>query len=128
MSDREARNRAATEAREFDPYPSEFLEREFEVYDTLREHLPIARSEKMNSASLGGADGGWVLTRYDNGSEILSDPETFSNQIQNYPVRPWIPQAIDPPMHTSYRRILNPWFVVIGATDHDWLALLADGE
>ena len=24
--------------------------------------------------------------------------------------------------------ILNPWFVVIGATDHDWLALLADGE
>jgi len=31
----------------------------------------------------------------------------------------------------SYNRksdILNPWFVVIGATDHDWLALLADGE
>ena len=24
--------------------------------------------------------------------------------------------------------ILNPWFVVIGPTDHDWLALLADGE
>jgi cytochrome P450 len=64
----------------------------------------------MNSPSLGGADGGWVLTRYDNGAEILSDPETFSNQTRNYPVRPWIPQAIDPPMHTSYRRILNPWF------------------
>ena len=31
----------------------------------------------------------------------------------------------------SYNRkedILNPWFVVIGPTDHDWLALLADGE
>lgn len=24
--------------------------------------------------------------------------------------------------------ILNPWFVVIGPQDHDWLALLADGE
>ena len=24
--------------------------------------------------------------------------------------------------------ILNPWFVVIGATDHDWLALLASDE
>ena len=24
--------------------------------------------------------------------------------------------------------ILNPWFVVIGPTDHDWLALLAGGE
>lgn len=31
----------------------------------------------------------------------------------------------------SYNRkedILNPWFVVIGPTDHDWLALLADRE
>ena len=31
----------------------------------------------------------------------------------------------------SYNRkadILNPWFVVIGPRDHDWLALLADGE
>jgi 3'(2'), 5'-bisphosphate nucleotidase len=24
--------------------------------------------------------------------------------------------------------ILNPWFVVTGPSDHDWLALLADGE
>ncbi len=24
--------------------------------------------------------------------------------------------------------ILNPWFVVIGASDHDWLALLASDE
>ena len=24
--------------------------------------------------------------------------------------------------------ILNPWFLVTGPTDHDWLALLADGE
>lgn len=24
--------------------------------------------------------------------------------------------------------ILNPWFLVAGPTDHDWLALLADGE
>jgi cytochrome P450 len=51
-----------------------------------------------------------VLTRYDDGSEVLREPETFSSQTSNYPVRPWIPQAIDPPMHTEYRRILNPWF------------------
>jgi 3'(2'), 5'-bisphosphate nucleotidase len=24
--------------------------------------------------------------------------------------------------------ILNPWFMVIGAADRDWLALLPDGE
>ncbi len=110
MSDREDFNRAVSVAREFNPYPGEFLEREFEVYRTLREHLPIARSEAMSNATLGTRDGGWVLTRYDNGCDILTDPETFSSQSTNYPVRPWIPQAIDPPMHTEYRRILNPFF------------------
>jgi cytochrome P450 len=106
----EARNRAAAEAREFDPYPAEFLEREHEVYDTLRQHLPIARSERMTSASLGSKPGGWVATRYEDGTEILRNPEVFSSQSGDYPVRPWIPQAIDPPMHTGYRRIFNPWF------------------
>ena len=91
MSDREARNRAASVARDFNPYPGEFLEHEFEIYDTLREHLPIARSETMRDASLGGQGGGWVLTRYDDGCEILSNPGDFSSQTSNYPVRPWIP-------------------------------------
>ena len=116
MTDREAFNRAVSIAREFDPYPGEFLEHEFETYETLREHLPVARSEAMRSASLGGGDGGWVVTRYDDGCEILKNPEDFSNQTQNYPVRPWIPQAVDPPLHTSYRRILNPWFTVDAMT------------
>jgi cytochrome P450 len=108
--DREARNRAATEAREFNPFPAEFLEHEFETYDMLREHIPIARSETMQAAQMGGGLGGWVVTRYDDGSEILRDAETYSNETADYPVRPWIPQAVDPPMHTSYRRILNPMF------------------
>ena len=103
-------NRAVSEARDFDPFPPEFLEREFETYDRLREHVPVARSEAMSSAAPGGGTGGWVLTRYDDGAEVLRNAEDFSSQTTNYPVRPWIPQAIDPPMHTSYRRILNPWF------------------
>ncbi len=109
-SDRESRNRAVSVAREFDPYPGEFLEREFEIYDILRKDLPIARSEAMRSPSLGKQPGGWVLTRYEDASEVLRNPDPFSSQTQNYPVRPWIPQAVDPPMHTAYRRILNPWF------------------
>ena len=111
MSDQEDRNRAVSEARDFNPYVSEFLEREFEIYRTLREHLPVARSEAMIEPALGGGTpGGWVLTRYDDGCEVLTDPDGFSSQSQDYAVRPWIPQAIDPPMHTSYRRILNPMF------------------
>ncbi len=112
MSDREELNRAVSVARDFDPYPSHFLEHEFETYDLLRKHLPVARSEAMGSASLGARPGGWVVTRYADASEILRNPADYSNQTQNYPVRPWIPQAVDPPLHTSYRRILNPWFTV----------------
>jgi cytochrome P450 len=110
MSSREARNRAAALAREYNPYPAEFLEREFEVYDALREHLPVARSESLRGGPVGPIAGGWVLTRYEDGAEVLRNTDDFSSQSVAYPVRPWIPQAIDPPMHTSYRRILNPWF------------------
>lgn len=110
MSNKDDFNRAVSVAREYNPYPGEFLEEEFEVYRTLREHLPVARSEAMSNASLGGGDGGWVVTRYDNGCEVLTDPALFSNQTGQYPVRPWIPQAIDPPTHTAHRRILNPMF------------------
>ena len=30
-----------------------------------------------------------------------------------------------PLSYNAKENILNPWFVVIGAADHDWLALLA---
>jgi cytochrome P450 len=116
MSDRDDLNRAISEARDFDPFSADFLDGEFETYRTLREHVPIARSEAMSSASLGPEAGGWVLTRYDDSCEVLTDSETFSNQNGNYPVRPWIPQAIDPPMQTSYRRILNPMFTAKAMT------------
>jgi 3'(2'), 5'-bisphosphate nucleotidase len=33
-----------------------------------------------------------------------------------------------PMMYNQKEEILNPYFMVIGATDHDWLALLPDGE
>jgi cytochrome P450 len=99
-------NRAVYEAREYNPYTTEFLDHEFETYDLLRAKLPIARSEAA------GPTGTWVLTRYDQSCEFLQNAATFSNQVQDYPVRPWIPQAIDPPMHSSYRRIMNPWFTV----------------
>jgi 3'(2'), 5'-bisphosphate nucleotidase len=33
-----------------------------------------------------------------------------------------------PMMYNQKEAILNPHFLVIGATDHDWLALLPDGE
>ena len=108
MTDRESLNRAVSIAREYDNTRPEFLDHEHETHRILRENLPIARIERRAANSLMG--GSWLLTRYDDATEVLKAPETFSNQVMNYAVRPWIPQAVDPPEHTAYRRILNPWF------------------
>ena len=110
MGKTEERNRAVAVARDYDPSSVEFLENEFENYDLMREHLPIARSEVAKPVGVQGGSVGWVLTRYDDSCEVLRTPEEFSSQSMDYPVRAWIPQAIDPPMHTGYRRMLNPWF------------------
>ena len=110
MARRRRLNEALSAAREYDPYTSEWLEQEFETYALLREELPIARVESRGRAERGDTGGSWLLTRYDDSCAMLSDTDTFSSQASNYPQRPWIPQAIDPPAHTAYRRILNKWF------------------
>jgi len=102
------RERAIAEAKSLDLSSQQFLEREFEIWDLLREELPVARTGHAPMAQ--GVTGGWVLTRYDDVADALRRPEDFSSQIGLYPVRAWIPQAIDPPAHTGYRRLLNPWF------------------
>jgi cytochrome P450 len=108
--EREAFHRAVSDARDYDPFKAEFLAHEHETYDRLREHLPIARSESLGGDMLAGKGAGWVLTRYGDAAEVLRNTADFSSQSGSYPVRPWIPQAVDPPIHTAYRRILNPWF------------------
>jgi cytochrome P450 len=102
------RERAAAEAKTLDLSSQDFLAREFEIWDLLREELPVAKTDHAPMAQ--GATTGWVVTRYDDVADVLRRPDEFSSQIGIYPVRPWIPQAIDPPAHTGYRRLLNPWF------------------
>ena len=100
--------RAVEAARTLDLSSQSFLEHEFEIWDLLREQLPVARTGSAPMAQ--GVTGGWVVTRYEDVADVLRRPEDFSSQIGLYPVRAWIPQAIDPPAHTGYRRLLNPWF------------------
>jgi cytochrome P450 len=103
------RERALAEAKKLDLSSQDFLAREFEIWDLLREELPVARTTG-NAPMSQGVTSGWMLTRYDDVADALRRPEEFSSQIGLYPVRAWIPQAIDPPAHTGYRRVLNPWF------------------
>jgi cytochrome P450 len=58
--------------------------------------------------------GHWVVTRYKEIQQVLTDPETFSSYPNNL-VTPadfgkFIPLELDPPEHTAYRQVLQPLF------------------
>jgi len=60
---------------------------------------------------------GWIATRNEVFRDALSDPEVFSSHRGNYPLSDLLgfdlkltPIEYDPPQHTLYRRVLNPYF------------------
>lgn len=109
MTESELRNRAVSEARSLDIWDPVFLVREVETYALLRRYLPIAYTEHGSYGPR--QQPGWFISRYDDVSEALRNTELFSSQVQITPHK-LIPQEIDPPLHTSYRRTLNPSFAL----------------
>ena len=81
------------------PYPA--LER-------LQSECPMARSEMFG--------GYWLLTKYADIREVLSDASLWSSSVPALPRPPmerslnYIPVGVDPPEHTAYRRVLGPVF------------------
>ena len=75
------------------------------VYNRLLTNLPVAR----NSLSQG-----LVISRYEDVLWALRHPEIFSSEMEMQIAlgteRPMIPQQIDPPAQTRYRKILDPRF------------------
>jgi cytochrome P450 len=79
-----------------DPHPT---------YRELRERCPVAKGD------LGGHDV-VLLSRYEDVLWALRHPEAFSSQSGlGLGEQPLLPLEVDPPVHTGYRRILNPRFV-----------------
>lgn len=76
------------------------------MFDDLRESHPWFRS--------GYGPGFWVLTRYDTIVEAFKDTELFSSRaitvLDPDPRYRWIPVMLDPPAHTTWRRLLRPLF------------------
>lgn len=74
--------------------------------DEYQDRYPFFRSSEEN--------GFWVLTRAEEISEALRNPTVFSSSATVVsdpdPAYLWVPQMLDPPRHTAWRRLLAPYF------------------
>jgi len=90
------------EVRLFDP---EFARCPHATYEALREQCPVTRAAFTRSP---------VVSRYEDVLWALRHPEIFSSEMDLQMAlgneRPMIPQQIDPPAQTRYRRLLDPHF------------------
>jgi cytochrome P450 len=80
-----------------DPHPT---------YARVRRECPVSRTD------FGGMPGA-TIARYEDVWFALRHPEVFTSASGTVGVgeQPLIPLELDPPLHTSYRRLLNPLFV-----------------
>jgi cytochrome P450 len=93
------------DTREVNMISAEFAAQPQPVYRELVTKCPFARQVVM---------GGPVLSRYEDVLWALRHPEIFSSEMEMHMAlgteRPMIPQQIDPPAQTKYRKILDPRF------------------
>ncbi|MUL74512.1 cytochrome P450 [Mycolicibacterium sp. CBMA 226] len=86
--------------------PMEALEHS-EKFDQLRDEADVW---------FGDADGNefWVMTRREDVQEVLQQPTLFSNRslvpTDPDPEYMWIPEMLDPPVHTAWRKLLGGFF------------------
>ncbi len=65
--------------------------------DAMRPCCPVAHSDYL----------GWSLFKHADVMRVLNDPATFSSAVSAHLS---VPSGIDPPAHTGYRRLLDPYF------------------
>jgi cytochrome P450 len=94
----------------FNPHDPEFIQDPYSFYRRFHNEEPIVRSEHYG--------GFWLLTRYQDVRRALQDWETYSSAtpgVTSIPMAtqrdfPEYPIESDPPEHTKYRELVNPWF------------------
>jgi cytochrome P450 len=75
------------------------------VYTRMHTQCPVARASLTNSP---------VMSRYEDVIQALRNPALFSSEMEFQMAlgteRPMIPQQLDPPLQTRYRKLLDPHF------------------
>jgi cytochrome P450 len=81
----------------WDPQSAAATADQIAVYDSMRRACPVAHSKLLH----------WSLFRHADVVRALADPATFSNEVSAHLS---VPNGIDAPLHTAYRRIIDPYF------------------
>lgn len=84
---------------EWDPRHGSVLTDQIAAYDRMRDSCPVAHSDYL----------GWSLFKHADVMRAVTDTQTFSNAVSTRHVA--IPNGMDPPEHTEFRRIIDAYFV-----------------
>lgn len=82
---------------DWNPRSESVLDNQLAAYDEMRRRCPVARSEYLH----------WSLFRHEDVMRVLEDHETFSNTVSSHLS---VPNGMDPPEHTQYRRMIESYF------------------
>ncbi len=88
---------SAEKPTDWNPASQDVLDDQIAAYDAMRNRCPVAHSDYL----------WWSLFRHADVMRVLLDHETFSNAASNHLS---IPNAMDPPEHTGFRNIIEPYF------------------
>ena len=82
---------------DWDPRSEDVSRDQRAAYDAMRERCPIAYSDLLQ----------WSVFRHEDVTRVLHDHTTFSNAVSQHLS---VPNGMDPPEQTEYRRIIDPYF------------------
>ncbi len=82
---------------DWDPASAAALLDQRATFDDMRERCPVAHSDFL----------GWSLFRHADVVRVLNDAATFSSVVSRHLS---VPNGMDPPEHTGYRRIVERYF------------------
>ncbi|WP_445503720.1 cytochrome P450 [Microvirga sp. G4-2] len=82
---------------DWDPRSPTVLDDQIAAYDRMRNRCPVAHSDYLQ----------WSVFRHADVMRVLEDHDTFSNAVSRHPS---VPNGMDPPEHTTYRALIEPYF------------------